>query len=169
MLMLKQFYVLNNFRRTYRQWKIASWKGDSCYVANGWEQVTLAHLKDKPAQTPANSTSSSGSGGVRFTTRLLGAGNGSRGLGFGGGNGFTGRLSGTSKSTTIPITGMSSSNGPMTSSFDGEGTYLIFNVGDALFISDYNSQDKASICELLLSQVISIRIVRRLVQSYQRD
>ncbi|CAM6010423.1 unnamed protein product [Sphagnum balticum] len=108
-------------------------------------QVTLAHLKDKPAQTPANSTSSSGSGGVRFTTRLLGAGNGSRGLGFGGGNGFTGRLSGTSKSTTIPITGMSSSNGPMTSSFDGEGTYLIFNVGDALFISDYNSQDKEPI------------------------
>jgi hypothetical protein len=120
-------------------------------------------LKDKPAQTPANSTSSSGSGGVRFTTRLLGAGNGSRGLGFGGGNGFTGRLSGTSKSTAIPITGMSSSNGPMTSSFDGEGTYLIFNVGDALFISDYNSQDKASIYELLLNQVISIRIVRRLV------
>jgi hypothetical protein len=32
----------------------------------------------------------------------------------------------------------------LTSSYDGEGTYLIFNVGDAIFISDYYSQDKAS-------------------------
>ncbi|KAJ7976971.1 WD repeat-containing protein [Quillaja saponaria] len=29
-----------------------------------------------------------------------------------------------------------------TLNFDGKGTYLIFNVGDAIFISDLNSQDK---------------------------
>ncbi|KAH9545819.1 hypothetical protein CY35_12G067200 [Sphagnum magellanicum] len=108
-------------------------------------QVTLAHLRDKPIQTPSNSGSSGSNGGVRFTTRLLGAGNGTRGLGFGGGNGFSGRLSGAIKSTATPITNVNSSNGPVTSSFDGEGTYLIFNVGDALLISDYNSPEKEAI------------------------
>uniref|UniRef100_A0A7N2R7B2 Uncharacterized protein n=1 Tax=Quercus lobata TaxID=97700 RepID=A0A7N2R7B2_QUELO len=28
------------------------------------------------------------------------------------------------------------------SNFDGKGSYLVFNVGDAIFISDMNSQDK---------------------------
>jgi hypothetical protein len=112
-------------------------------------QVTLAHLKEKP--TPSSSASSGNSstvGGVRFTAaRLLGAGNGSRSLGFGGGNGFTNRLSGSSKSPTASNAGGAAglSNGPLPSSFDGEGTYLLFNVGDAIFISDYHSQDKASL------------------------
>lgn len=121
--------------------------------------MTLAHLRDKPIQTPSNSGSSGSSGGVRFTTRLLGAGNGSRGLGFGGGNGFSGRLSGAIKSTATPITNVNSSNGPVTPSFDGEGTYLIFNVGDALLISDYNSPEKASSCELFIGQAVSIRSI----------
>lgn len=85
---------------------------------------------------------------MRFTAaRLLGAGNGSRSLGFGGGNGFTNRLSGSSKSPTASNAGGPAglSNGPLPSSFDGEGTYLLFNVGDAIFISDYYSQDKASL------------------------
>ncbi|KAE9590928.1 hypothetical protein Lalb_Chr20g0112781 [Lupinus albus] len=39
--------------------------------------------------------------------------------------------------------GASTSSSPMANSnFDGKGTYLIFNVGDAIFISDLNSQDK---------------------------
>ena len=108
--------------------------------------MTLAHLKEKPTQSSsASSGISSTPGGVRFTARLLGAGNGSRSLGFGG-NGFTGRLSASSKSPTVSNAGgaVGLSNGPLTSSYDGEGTYLIFNVGDAIFISDYYSQVKAS-------------------------
>lgn len=122
-----------------------------------WVQVTLAHLKDKPTQLSSGSSGSNFSttsgGGSRFTAaRLLGSGNGSRGLVFGGGNGFTGRLSGSSKtSTTASTGGVGSMNGPLTSTYDGEGTYLIFNVGDALFISDYHSQDKVSISLLLLT------------------
>ncbi|BFI24825.1 hypothetical protein MPTK2_1g15200 [Marchantia polymorpha subsp. ruderalis] len=108
-------------------------------------QVTLAHLKDKPPQTPSTSSSSSSSGGVgaRFSAaRLLGTGNGGSRLNFGGGNGFSGRLTGGGKSTTVSSAGMGLSNGPLASSYDGEGTFLIFNVGDALFVSDYVSQDK---------------------------
>lgn len=113
----------------------------------GVGQVTLAHLKDKPLQTPSTSSSSSSSGGVgaRFSAaRLLGTANGSRGLVFGGGNGFSGKLTGGGKSTTVSTPGVGLSNGPLASSYDGEGTFLIFNVGDALFVSDYTSQDKAS-------------------------
>lgn len=108
--------------------------------------MTLAHLKDKPTQTSSVSSGNSSSTG-RFTAaaRLLGTGNGSRGLGFGGGNGFTGRLSGSNKSpTSANASGVGLSNGPVTSSYDGEGTYLIFNVGDSIFISDYYSPEKAS-------------------------
>lgn len=111
--------------------------------------MTLAHLKEKPTQSSsASSGNSSTAGGVRFTAaRLLGAGNGSRSLGFGGGNGFTGRLSSSSKSPTASNAGgaVGLGNGPLTSSYDGEGTYLIFNVGDAIFISDYYSQEKEPI------------------------
>lgn len=35
-----------------------------------------------------------------------------------------------------------SSGSGVISNFDGKGTYLIFNAGDTLFISDLNSQDK---------------------------
>lgn len=107
--------------------------------------MTLAHLKDKPTQTSSVSSGNSSSTGRFTAARLLGAGNGSRGLGFGGGNGFTGRLSGSNKSpTSANASGVGLSNGPLTSSYDGEGTYLIFNVGDSLFISDYYSPEKAS-------------------------
>ena len=37
---------------------------------------------------------------------------------------------------------LSSSNSMGNSNFDGKGSYLVFNVGDAIFISDMNSQDK---------------------------
>lgn len=35
------------------------------------------------------------------------------------------------------------------SNFDGKGSYLVFNVGDAIFISDLNSQDKV-ICYFII-------------------
>ncbi|XVF76466.1 hypothetical protein PTKIN_Ptkin13bG0268500 [Pterospermum kingtungense] len=106
-------------------------------------QVTLAHLKDKPApSTPTGSSSSfSASSGVRSAAaRWLGAGNGSRALSFVGGNGGSKSVSSNSR---IGSLGASSSSNSMTNTnFDGKGTYLIFNVGDAIFISDLNSQDK---------------------------
>ncbi|PPR99757.1 hypothetical protein GOBAR_AA20902 [Gossypium barbadense] len=106
-------------------------------------QVTLAHLKEKPApSTPTSSSSSySASSGVRSAAaRWLGAGNGSRTLGFAGGNGGSKSISSTSRIGSLGAS--SSSNSINNMNFDGKGTYLIFNVGDAIFISDLNSQDK---------------------------
>ena len=107
------------------------------------DQVTLAHLKDKPApSTPtASSSSFSASSGVRSAAaRLLGGSNGSRALSFVGGNGSSKSNGGTSRIGSIGSS--SSSNSLANPNFDGKGTYLIFNVGDAIFISDLNSQDK---------------------------
>ncbi|XP_054819100.1 uncharacterized protein LOC129318392 isoform X2 [Prosopis cineraria] len=106
-------------------------------------QVTLAHLKEKPApSTPTAPPSSfSASGGVRSAAaRFLGGGNGSRALSFVGGNGSSKSIGVNSR---IGSLGASSSSSLMANSnFDGKGTYLIFNVGDAIFVSDLNSQDK---------------------------
>lgn len=105
-------------------------------------QVTLAHLKDKPVQPslPAPSSSFSTSSGVRSAAaRFLGGSNGSR-LSFVGGNGGSKTVSGSGRIGSIGAS--SSHNSAGNSSFDGKGSYLIFNVGDAIFISDLNSQDK---------------------------
>lgn len=108
--------------------------------------MTLAHLKEKPAHTPPTSSSSSSSGGVgvRFAAaRLLGgSGNGSRTLGFGGTN-LTNRMGGGNKGTT-PTVGLGINNGPLATSYDGEGTYIIYNIADTIFVNDYHSQDKVS-------------------------
>ncbi|XP_042476568.1 WD repeat-containing protein 20 homolog [Macadamia integrifolia] len=106
-------------------------------------QATLAHLKDKPSQVSPSPTSSLSAGsGVRLAAaRLLGGGNGSRALSFVGGNGSSKALSGSSRIGSL-ATSSSSYSTPATSNYDGKGTYLIFNVGDTLFISDFNSQDK---------------------------
>ncbi|KAL2509347.1 Transducin/WD40 repeat-like superfamily protein [Forsythia ovata] len=103
-------------------------------------QVTLAHLKDKPVQT--SSSSLGVSGGVRSAAaRFLGGGNGNRSLSLVGGNGGSKLVSSTG--TRIGSLGASSSNGVAgNSNFDGKGTYLVFNISDAIFISDLNSQDK---------------------------
>jgi hypothetical protein len=107
--------------------------------------VTLAHLKEKPAHTPAPSSSSSSSSvGGRFAVpKFLGSGNGgSRSSVFGGSN-LTSRMGGGNRGTS-PQVGLGIINGPMASSYDGEGTYIIYNVADTIFVSDYNSSDKAS-------------------------
>lgn len=108
-------------------------------------QVTIAHLKDKPApSTPtAPASSFSASSGVRSAAaRLLGGGNGSRSYSnLMGGNGGSKGVSGSSRIGSFGASCSSSS--PVTNTnFDGKGTYLVFNVGDAIFISDLNSQDK---------------------------
>lgn len=105
-------------------------------------QVTLAHLKEKPPSTPpAQSSSYSASSGVRSAAaRLLGGGNGSRALTFGGGNGGSKGGSGGYRVGSLGVS--SSSSSTSTSNFDGKGSYIIFNVGDTVFISDLNSIDK---------------------------
>jgi hypothetical protein len=111
-------------------------------------QVTLAHLKDKPTLAgPAPSSSASTSSGVRYAAaRLLGVGggNGGRTLNFVGGNGTSKAANGTSRSSSLA--GSNDSHSMLNSNYDGKGTYLIFNVGDTLFISDLNSQDKVIGC-----------------------
>ncbi|PWA52030.1 WD40/YVTN repeat-like-containing domain-containing protein [Artemisia annua] len=114
--------------------------------------ITLAHLKDQPAQSTSNapalqpsSSYSVASSGVRYvTSKILGSsGNGSRMLGFVGGNGNGHKANGgTSKSSHVGglSNGSSSTVGSNTS--DGKGSYLIFNVGDTLYISDLTSEEK---------------------------
>uniref|UniRef100_A0A7C9DZ31 Uncharacterized protein n=1 Tax=Opuntia streptacantha TaxID=393608 RepID=A0A7C9DZ31_OPUST len=104
-------------------------------------QVTIAYLKDKPTQTSQASTSGAGvASGVRSAAaRILGTGNG-RALSFSGGNGGSKYASGTARNGTLGTTSLSNLNS--NPNFDGKGTYLIFNVGDTIFISDLNSQDK---------------------------
>lgn len=110
-------------------------------MVNFGQQVTLAHLKEKSSpSTPNSSSSFSSTGGVRSAAaRLLGGGNGSRALSFAG-NGGSKSLSAASKIGSLGAA--SSSNSIASSNFDGKGSYLIFNVGDAIFISDLNSQEK---------------------------
>lgn len=103
-------------------------------------------------QASSQSSSSLGvSSGVRSAAaRFLGSGNGSRALSFVGGNGGNKSVSGSNG--RVGSLGASSSSSLMcNSNFDGKGTYLVFNVGDAIFISDLNSQDKVSfwLCKLL--------------------
>lgn len=105
-------------------------------------QVTLAHLKEKIASAPSSSGSTfSASSGVRSAAaRLLGSSNGGRALSFVGGNGTSKAASGTSR--TASVGSSSTINSLPIANFDGKGTYLIFNVGDTMYISDLNSQEK---------------------------
>ncbi|MFS7907394.1 hypothetical protein Hanom_Chr01g00070851 [Helianthus anomalus] len=121
-------------------------------LAKSITQITLADLKDQPVQAVANlpalqpsSSYSVASSGVRYvTSKFLGSsGNGSRMLGFVGGNGTGSKINGgASKSGHVGglSNGSSSTIGSNTS--DGKGTYLIFNVGDTLYITELNSEEK---------------------------
>ncbi|XAR60456.1 hypothetical protein NMG60_11033853 [Bertholletia excelsa] len=107
-------------------------------------QITLAQLKEKPNQAVVGPSSSySASSGVRYVAqRFLGSSNGSRGLSFVGGGGPSKTNGGAYRSSSFAGSNGSGSNSIINSNFDGKGTYLIFNVGDTLYVSDLNSQDK---------------------------
>ncbi|MQL72777.1 hypothetical protein Taro_005109 [Colocasia esculenta] len=108
-------------------------------------QVTIAYLKEKPAAaTPtAPSTATSGVGVRSAAARWLGGGNGGRALSFVGGNGVGKAVSGGNRiGGSLGSSTAGSNSSPSTSNYDGRGAYLIFNVGDTLFIGDFNSQDK---------------------------
>ncbi|CAH2041047.1 unnamed protein product [Thlaspi arvense] len=107
-------------------------------------RITLAQLKEKPNQAVVGPSSSySASSGVRYVAqRFLGSSNGSRGLSFVGGGGPSKTNGGAYRSSSFAGSNGSGSNSIINSNFDGKGTYLIFNVGDTLYVSDLNSQDK---------------------------
>ncbi|KAK4437021.1 hypothetical protein Salat_0036000 [Sesamum alatum] len=103
-------------------------------------QVTLGPLKDKPMQTPSHLSSTLGViNGVRsVAARLFGWWEWSWALSYVGGNGGSKSMNGTS--TRLRSFGDSSSNNVVgNSNFDSKGTYLVFNVCDAIFINDLNS------------------------------
>ncbi|XP_051152431.1 uncharacterized protein LOC127266284 [Andrographis paniculata] len=116
-------------------------------------QMTIAHLKDKQIQAPGQSSSSYGvSGGVKSAAaRFLGGGNGSRALSFVGGSNGGSKIANGNSSRIGSVGGPISNNVVSSSNFDGEGTYLVFNVGDAIFIGDLNSQDKDPIKSIQFS------------------
>ncbi|KAF5937782.1 hypothetical protein HYC85_025288 [Camellia sinensis] len=100
-------------------------------------QITLVQLKERTTQeVGVPSSSYSASSGVRYVAaKFLGSGNGSRGL-----NGMSKANGGASRNGSMG--GLNGSNSMLNSNFDGKGTYLLFNVGDTLYVGDLNSQDK---------------------------
>ncbi|THF99317.1 hypothetical protein TEA_002696 [Camellia sinensis var. sinensis] len=100
-------------------------------------QITLVQLKERTTQeVGVPSSSYSASSGVRYVAaKFLGSGNGSRGL-----NGTSKANGGASRNGSMG--GLNGSNSMLNSNFDGKGTYLLFNVGDTLYVGDLNSQDK---------------------------
>ncbi|KAH0452013.1 hypothetical protein IEQ34_019312 [Dendrobium chrysotoxum] len=105
-------------------------------------QLIIAYLKEKSAsQGPsAPSTPSSSSVVKSAAARLFVGVNGTKTFSYGGTNGGSKVASGTSK--FAGTFGAGSSSSPVAANYDGKGTYLIFNAGDTLFISDLNSSDK---------------------------
>lgn len=71
--------------------------------------------------------------------RLFVGVNGSKAFSFGGSNGGSKMASGASR---FGGTSAGSGASPSVANYDGKGSYLIFNSGDSLFISDLNSQNK---------------------------
>lgn len=130
-------------------------------------QITLAHIKDQPVQaatnTPPlqpNSSYSVASSGVRYvTSKFLGSsGNGSRMLGFVGGNGTSSKANGgTSKSSHVGggLTNGVNNSTPGSNTPDGKGTFLIFNVGDTLYISELNSEEKVILILMHIHLLVS--------------
>ncbi|KAK9058578.1 hypothetical protein SSX86_023420 [Deinandra increscens subsp. villosa] len=122
-------------------------------LAKSTTQITLAHLKDQQVQAAANgpalqpsSSYSVASSGVRYvTSKLLGSsGNGSRMLGFVGGNGTGSKANGGGASKSSHVGGLSNGGSSTVGSntCGGKGSYLIFNVGDTLYITELNSEEK---------------------------
>ncbi|CAD6270380.1 unnamed protein product [Miscanthus lutarioriparius] len=107
-------------------------------------QLTVAYLKEKPASQGSQPSTPSSSSGMRSAAaRLLGTGNGSKALSFGGGNGANRAVAGSSRIGGGGLgtsTGLGGSQGA--TNYDGKGIYIVFNTADTLFISDLNSQEK---------------------------
>ncbi|XP_021831103.1 WD repeat-containing protein 20-like isoform X2 [Prunus avium] len=115
--------------------------------AKSISQVTVAQLKDKPSQpglTPSFSTT-----GVRSAAARLLGGNGGKALSFVGGGGYSKTSNGSSRSSHFA--GSNGTHYTNSSSHGGKGFFLVFNVGDTVYISDLNSPDKDPIKSLHFS------------------
>ena len=75
-------------------------------------------------------------------SKAAGHWNGSKALSFGGGNGVSRAVAGSSHigGGLCTSTGLGGSQGA--TNCDGKGTYIVFNAADTLFINDLNSQEK---------------------------
>lgn len=103
--------------------------------------MTVAQLKDKPSQ-PALTPSFSTTGVRSAAARLLG-GNGGKALSFVGGGGYSKTSNGSSRSSHFG--GSNGTHYTNSSSHGGKGFFLVFNVGDTVYISDLNSPDKVNL------------------------
>ena len=103
----------------------------------------MAFLKEKPASQGSQPSTPSSSSGMRSAAaRLLGSGNGSKALSFGGGNGANRAVAGSSRLGGGLGTSTNLGGSQGVTNYDGKGTYIVFNAADTLFISDLNSQEK---------------------------
>jgi len=103
----------------------------------------VAYLKEKPASQGSQPSTPSSSSGMRSAAaRLLGSGNGSKALSFGGGNGANRAVAGSSRLGGGLGTSTNLGGSQGVTNYDGKGTYIVFNAADTLFISDLNSQEK---------------------------
>ncbi|KAI0528575.1 hypothetical protein KFK09_001117 [Dendrobium nobile] len=107
-------------------------------------QLTIAYLKEKQASQGPSVPSTPGSSGVvkSAAARLFVGVNGSKAFSFGGSNGGSKTVSGPSRFGGTFGGSAGSGSSPSSANYDGKGTYLIFNAGDSLFISDLNSHNK---------------------------
>ncbi|CAI5984345.1 unnamed protein product [Closterium sp. NIES-65] len=119
-------------------------------------KITLAYLEDRPPPLPPPSPSPvATSAGSRFAKNFLGAGSGTRGLPFGGGNGRQSAAAPAASGASAGTGSAGASNGAVggaggaggagekeKAGGEGEGSYVIFNVGESLFVADANSTDK---------------------------
>lgn len=97
-----------------------------------------------PVLQPSSSYSVASSGVRYVTSKFLGSsGNGSRMLGLVGGNGASSKANGGA-SKNGHVGGLSNGGNSTVGSnvSDGKGSYLIFNVGDTLYITQFNSEEK---------------------------
>ena len=113
----------------------------------------MAYLKEKPASQGSQPSTPSSSSGMRSAAaRLLGSGNGSKALSFGGGNGANRAVAGSSRLGGGLGTSANLGGSHGVTNYDGKGTYIVFNAADTLFISDLNSQEKVfslfTVCKL---------------------
>jgi hypothetical protein len=100
----------------------------------------VAYLKEKPSSQGSQPSTPSSSSGMRSAAaRLLGTGNGSKALSFGGGNGASRAVARSSRIGGGLGTSTSLGGPQGVANYDGKGTYIVFNAADTLFISDLNS------------------------------
>ncbi|KAM1040356.1 hypothetical protein FF1_029603 [Malus domestica] len=116
--------------------------------AKSISQVTVAQLKDKPSSQPTLTPSFSTTGVRSAAARLLG-GSGGKALNFVGGSGYSRTSNGSSRYAHFG--GSNGTHHAVNSNLGGKGSFLVFNVGDTVYISDLNSPDKDPIKSLHFS------------------